>query len=460
MILKRCMPAELHKLIDHGIASGQPSVAVILMLEGVDGLSLNTEIAVVVELSRGGISQLLISENIDAVAGLAEITISALLNDCGASLINLSLPWVLQRLSIEKPWGQELWYTGIEPRGVNKVLAEQGPAIALPYLMQALPYSVSGFFGEPPILLKILDPHAEEVYGDLYFELHEEKQEVYIVTKVDGAADEQGKGAIKIGFDQRRRSDYESDQAFKNAYIAAVEAYREVRVAIDKLVDQMRATEGVGPSDAVAASRTKVWISALPQELQQQEHSLRLQMDSFTALHSIDVGDVIVIPRFVPHALQHGVRTVEFQTPVYERQIVSFAQKVLTQSHWDTRAAVAQCSLEPYAAPNFQGWRDKGVSVSRIVDFEEFEAFSVRLDAGASFLLEATGGYGLVMLIEGDASVAGREVSVEEAQLLTATIFPCQLQAREQNSVILVAFPILPAEVVEGRSRLWHNLAR
>ena len=76
-----------------------------------------------------------------------------------------------------------------------------------------------------------------------------------------------------------------------------------------------------------------------------EEKNLRQEMNSFTSMHTLRVGDVISIPTYTPHALQHGVRAIEFQTPHYERQILSFAQKVLTQSDWDTESAIANAVI-------------------------------------------------------------------------------------------------------------------
>jgi hypothetical protein len=40
-------------------------------------------------------------------------------------------------------------------------------------------------YPESLILLKTLNPVADDVIGDLYYEMHEEKWEVYVVTEID-----------------------------------------------------------------------------------------------------------------------------------------------------------------------------------------------------------------------------------------------------------------------------------
>ena len=74
-------------------------------------------------------------------------------------------------------------------------------------------------------------------------------------------------------------------------------------------------------------------------------------MESFTRLLDLRVGDVVRVEPYYPHSLQHGVRVVELQTPTYERFIISFAQQVVTQDHWDSEHAIAHMSLDPAPEP-------------------------------------------------------------------------------------------------------------
>jgi hypothetical protein len=52
---------------------------------------------------------------------------------------------------------------------------------------------------ESLILLKTLNPVSEDVIGDLYYEMHEKKWEVYVVTEIDQTAWPSGTGIIKAG---------------------------------------------------------------------------------------------------------------------------------------------------------------------------------------------------------------------------------------------------------------------
>ncbi|MDX9874929.1 MAG: hypothetical protein RBS88_08470 [Spongiibacteraceae bacterium] len=338
----------------------------------------------------------------------------------GVRGVALAEPVELAPVRIPKPWGQEIWYTGVERRG-QAAVTDGAYRMPLPWLLAAAPRRVADGQSRDLILLKILDPLPDPVFGDLYFELHEEKREVYVVTAVDRRAWPDGVGGIRFGFDAGRVAQYPSEQAFLDAYLASVAKYREVRRAIDELLDQRRLAAGVGLNEPLAASTLRQWLAGLPAELTEREQHLREAMESFTALRPLQVGDVVKVPHRVPHSLQHGVRTVEFQTPVYERLILSFAQKVLTQADWDTAAAARIMTAAPPAEEAFEqtasgrGWLEE-----RIVEFDDFEVHRVRLEPGASRLLDATPAYALLMCVGGDLQLDGKTLGADVAVLLPA----------------------------------------
>jgi hypothetical protein len=305
-------------------------------------------------------------------------------------------PMFLSPRYIPKPWGQEIWFTGVEQRGVCGFGAP-GAETPIPWLQAALPDEAAGSPGEPLVLLKILDPATEPVTGDLYFELHEEKREVYVVTRVDPRAWPDGVGYIRYGFDPGKVAEAGSEQLFREIYLAAVERYEAVRRELDAL-----------PQDAPVDA-----------DLEQLERELRAGMEAFTHMRPLSVGDVVVVPLLLPHSLQHGVRTVEFQTPVYERQILSFAQKVLTQDHWDTAHAVSLMQLlPPEPEPFLQLHSAPGVTVEQIVDFPDFEVRRVQVAAGEELQLPPLEHYGVLMVVDGELALAGGCAGPEQALLL------------------------------------------
>lgn len=359
----------------------------------------------------------------------------------GVPLIDLGGALRLEPVTVAKPWGREIWFTGIEARGQALVRGEGG-ALPLPWLLSIASREVLGEVSGALNLLKILDPLPDPVYGDLYFELHEEKREVYVVTGVDRRSWPDGVGAIRYGFDPGVRAHYPSDDAFRAAYLARVRDYEAVHRQVQEKEAAWRAQEGYGARDPVPAATLRRWRAALPPELRLREAERRRAMERFTLLRRIRVGDVVQVPLRLPHALQHGVRTLEFQTPVYERRILSFAQKVLTQDHWDTELAVARMCLAPPAEPGFPVVRERpGVTRQRIVAFDDFQVDRVALDPGAGGELALRGRYALAVSLGGAPRVAGQRLADESAMLLPAAAGRVEFQAGSAPALLLIARP-------------------
>src|SRR5690606_22769964 len=136
-------------------------------------------------------------------------------------------------------------------------------------------------------------------------ELHERKQEVYVVTHVDKSAWPDGCGAIQLGFSPDARKEYKTEVALKAAYGAAVKRYETVRRAIDALLDEKKQQQGMALSQPVAAHQLKLWINELSQVAEYQhlielEKEYKQAMNSFIALQPLAVGDVVTVPRLVP----------------------------------------------------------------------------------------------------------------------------------------------------------------
>ena len=295
--------------------------------------------------------------------------------------VDLDAPALLTPVRIPKPWGQEIWFTGIEARGECGVQTPQGVLPLSQYLALA-PRRLAG--AAPMVLLKILDPRPDPVLGDLYFEVHRDKQEACVVSHVDSKAWPDGAGRIRFGMNAELRAAYADDLTFRQDYLAAVQAYEPVRRAID-------AGDRVSPAT---------------------ERQLREDMERFTSLRRLWVGDVVVVPTWLPHALQHGVRVVEFQTPTYERYIISFAQQVLTQDHWDSALAVERMTLEAAPAPDFARIAP---GVERIVSFDDFKVWRLTLAPGARFDLPGHPPYLLCMAVQGALRIGSLALAAEQA---------------------------------------------
>ncbi len=365
-----------------------------------------------------------------------------LLNLLPVSAFSLNSALPLQPIAIPKPWGQEIWYTGIEKRGVAEV-GVAGRSVPLPWLLAIAPQRLTGG-AQQPILLKILDPLPEPVFGDLYFELHRQKQEVYVVTAVDRDAWPDGIGAIRFGFDAKQRATYANDAQFIDAYLKAVRDYRVVRKEIDAQIDEFRMRDGIELNAPVAASVLANWLREISPLLQERESALLARMQSLTGLVPLRVGDVVKVPCLLPHSLQHGVRTVEFQTPVYERLILSFAQKVLTQSDWDTEAAAGVLQLDPEPQAAFpviaegHGWREE-----QIVQFDDFEVRRISLQPHSQIQLGHQRSYGLGMVVAQTLLLGGLSLNPDEAVLLPTNFYAVTLaNNNDAAAYFLLALPL------------------
>ncbi|GAA6152098.1 hypothetical protein [Pseudoteredinibacter isoporae] len=286
-------------------------------------------------------------------------------------------PWFLQTVSVAKPWGQEIWYSAYEQRGVCHFAANADQeGLPIPVLLHLFPQ----LLGQSSALnlLKVLAPYSSELLGELYFEMHKEKQEVYVVSHIDKAAWPEGIAKMRFGFCEQKLQQFSNFEQFKQAYLSAVTAYESVRREIDAELQESSSIE------AISESEKQGLLSALPVSLQQREADLARNMSSFIAERSLRLGDVIKVPKMLPHGLLHGVRVVEFQTPVYERLILSFRQAVLTQDHWDTEQALSLLAQPPRVeVPPNQNRCSLGepltsiVDVERIVSFDDFEVYRV-----------------------------------------------------------------------------------
>lgn len=188
-------------------------------------------------------------------------------------------PVTLLPATVDKPWGREIWYSGIEARGESCVQTGNDT--------RPLSHFLASHGRQKPVtLLKTLHATA----GHLYVEVHATKSEIYAVEQV--SADE----GMLLGVDQNKRRKL-GDAGLRAALLAAAQA----------------AEAADGKLDAVEALLERVHLR---------------------------VGDVVTIPASQPHCLRHGSTVVEFQTPVFERKILAASQPVKTQASWDCAAAV------------------------------------------------------------------------------------------------------------------------
>ncbi len=194
-------------------------------------------------------------------------------------------PAILEPVTVDKPWGREVWYSGVEERGESRVRTDSGIEPLSRYL---------GARGrtDPVVLLKALEPTR----GDLYLEVHERKSEVYIVDRVEAAP-----GRMLLGTCTDRREAL-GDDGFRSALLAAARQAESGAMGLERV-------------------------------------------HAFMNLVELRPGDVVSIPPHVPHSLLQGVHVIEFQTPAFERKILASSQPVVTQRGWDSADAAAIIDL-------------------------------------------------------------------------------------------------------------------
>ena len=307
-----------------------------------------------------------------------------------AVIIDSREPLQLKVLKINKPWGFEGWYTGIEKRGVVNVVDKYGET-ELPYALNLFRKQMLTDDIESLILLKTLNPVAEKTIGDLYYELHEKKWEAYVVTEIDRTAWPSGTGIIKAGLHPDKIEEYKKMYGnnwkvmLLREFKSAVNEYENTRQQIDNSQED------------------------ISKELLDKDASLRDKASAFVGDLPVNVGDIISFPVFQIHSLRHGIKVIEFQTPHYERLILMFAQKVLTQNHWDTENAISKMETEVYYPPKLDCIHNsKDLIVERFTDFPQFNFDRIRLNPKNSYDNHLDGRYQLLIIISGSAAVVSK----------------------------------------------------
>jgi hypothetical protein len=234
--------------------------------------------------------------------------------------------------------------------------------------------------------------------------------------------------------------------------LADIRAYEAVRRKIDARFDQALQARGRDPAQGVPAALHAELSAALPEELRAEERRLRAAVEDYLGTTPMPEGAVACLPPGMLHSLQHGVKVVEFQTPTYERLIAMFAQKVLTQRHWNTEAAVKLMHKAQYTPPRPELLEQgPGRTLERIVGFPEFEVQRLTLGPGAARPSGTAGGAQYQLLIgvqgAGTMNVPGRgptPIGKETVLLLPATLGAFKVSAAAEGLTCLVTLPTEP----------------
>jgi len=154
------------------------------------------------------------------IAGGDPVMASELCGTLAVPWLDTTAPLPLIPVIVPKAWGREIWFTGIEARGVVGV-GSSDAQVPLPWVLAARRQQ----FGDvtAPVLVKVLAPSPSADVGDLYFEVHEDKEEVYVVTAVDRTCWPDHWGRVRYGFDPAQRKRL-GDTGFRMAFATAAQA--------------------------------------------------------------------------------------------------------------------------------------------------------------------------------------------------------------------------------------------
>ena len=353
----------------------------------------------------------------------------------GLTPIHLGSPVPLYPVTVPKPWGKEIWFTGIEARGISRA-----GSTLLPYLRSVAPSLVDGTAAKAPapILLKVLAPHADPDFGELYFEAHREKTEVYVVTHIDAGAWPVGQGQIRLGFNTSKVRELGEDQ-FRHQYLAAAQDYRQLREVADEEFGAQRRQLGLARDVVVDLSTARAWQKGLPADTRRALADSRKVLDAFSNFVPLEVGDVVQVKPGIPHALQHGVNVVEFQTPHYERAILSFSQQVLTQDRWDTEEALEFVSFSQPPGPDIRLEHNQdGVRIENVANFDDFRVLRLNIEPGARHIVDVST-YSVIIGLRGELNRGS--ISADRAFYLPACAAHEITNDTRDPAACLVALP-------------------
>lgn len=321
----------------------------------------------------------------------------------------------LEPVEIPKPWGKEIWFTGIENRGISRISIRPVPAKekgkpradGTSNLLISFMQLFGNQFLTPstPVLLKILSPRPDPRTGNLYYELHEKKQEVYVVSNIGSSNGAPGK--MKYGISEKKKRQFSSEEKFKEAFLEALVRYEKIRAEVDEKLGLILEERNLDFQQAHDQGVYNTLKQSLEKSLLELEEQAKEEVESFVGWMDLGVGDVIAVETHVPHSLQHGVEVIEFQTPVYERSILSFDQKVLTQNHWDCEKAVNAMKLvapkkQPLSKSNrFEGG---GLTCLLVASFDDFEVFKIEFKGVHT--LEPIEGHAIYYQLQGSSKVS------------------------------------------------------
>jgi mannose-6-phosphate isomerase class I len=243
---------------------------------------------------------------------------------------------------------------------------------------------------------------------------------------------------MKYGVSQEQRSQFASDDEFKERFKSLCLEYENCRKEIDNYLESVVSQDLNSATNPSKASRE----DAIPREWREKEAKLESEINRFVGWLDLRQGDVVKVQRRVPHSLQYGITVVEFQTPVYERLIVTFNQKVLTQSHWDVSKAFEIMEINHPLSQNLLCLEDNDqILMEQVVDFKDFEVLRITQRAETFKLDLGKFGHSIIFALKSNITVIGDEVvalASGEACFIPAACSSILVKAESDDAIWLL----------------------
>ena len=119
-----------------------------------------------------------------------------------------------------------------------------------------------------------------------------------------------------------------------------------------------------------------------------------------------------------------------------------FAQKVITQNHWDTENAINKMETEVYHPPKLECIHNSEyLNVERFTNFPQFNFDRIRMAPKNTFEDQLDGRYQLLIIISGQAAVVTQSgnyiyIKKEESLFLPVAMKSCFIENIGNNQLI------------------------
>ena len=390
-------------------------------------------------------------------------------------------------------YGEHIWTSTVDGQESGLVVAGLGSVS----LREAIEHDPDGMlgpkvvnaYGKDTTIVKTLIPSSKHRIGRLSAQIHEKKDEMWIVTKIDDSIPEHARHII-WGLNPEMVKRYKTRKAFLHYYEMALWRFTEHLRRINELLSLVGELE----MELAEAGDT---LNFLEEEKKREElgarrrvpfnldtvlmilHEAERDRNRYYSFRPVAVGDVIVIPRGTPHALMPGITVLEPQVggvdtwpledgsryPVrYPIELIGqLTEEQLEDPGLDTEGAEVE-SIKgvpktnifeimhvegAYEPSQFRVLsEDEGVKVEEVGVFPKLTVHRIAMDEGRTHEDSTEDGYHILAVSKGKAKVitqAGDEIPLrvdEKLAFIPASCGAYKIVAEEDAHVIKMFSPV------------------